>query len=40
MSDSLADGRIIRTFNVDDYNREGLSLIWIYPCQQGELFNH
>ena len=27
MSDSLADGRLLRTFNViDDYNREGLSI--------------
>ena len=27
MSDSLADGRSLRTFNViDDYNREGLTI--------------
>ena len=27
MSDSLADGRLLRTFNViDDYNREGLNI--------------
>ena len=27
MSDSLADGRMLRTFNViDDYNREGLAI--------------
>ena len=27
MSDSLSDGRLIRTFNViDDYNREGLAI--------------
>ena len=27
MSDSLADGRLLRTFNVlDDYNREGLAI--------------
>jgi len=27
MSDSLSDGRLLRTFNViDDYNREGLTI--------------
>jgi len=27
MSDALADGRLLRTFNViDDYNREGLTI--------------
>ena len=27
MSDALADGRLLRTFNVlDDYNREGLAI--------------
>ena len=32
MSDTLADGRSLRTFNViDDYNRESLA-IEVIPC--------
>jgi len=39
MSDSLVNGQGFSTFNViDDYNREGLVLMSIFPCQVSALF--